>query len=311
MRLWLAGGRQRRAAGVADRDHRGLYDLAVLAALDPATGALETALTWRSPGPCDPDRVGHRFGAPSADGDGLVLCTERDVLRIRDGEVTERWTHPWMADLHHARSVDGRLVAVSTGADGVLGQDGMFRSVVGGSAPSEDLRCVERRDRAHPNHVAVALGRTWVTRGTLGDVLCLEDGRVVPIADVIVHDGWVEGDHAWFTAVDGRLLQVDLALGRVVRTLRLEADGDEPLGWCRGLAVCDGVAWVGFSRLRATRLRRNLAWVRGRLRGRPFATRRPTRVEGYRLADGRRIASFPVAAVGLDALFGVIAGTTP
>lgn len=284
MKLVLAGGRQGRTAGLADRDHRPLYDLAVLAELDPATLALRQVLT---------EPVGRRFGAPSIDGGDVVVCTEGEVLRVRGGAVVDRWTHPSMDDLHHAAVIDGRLLAVATGLDGVL--------------EGEELHPVG--DRVHPNYVFAANGRTWVTRGTAGDARCLDDGRTVPIASVVVHDGIPDGETAWFTAVDGRLVHVDLGSGRALRTLDLHQpdDGPEPLGWCRGLAIVDGVAWVGFTRIRATRVRRNLAWVRGRLRGVPIASRRPTRVVGFELATGRRVASVELAAVGIDALFGIAA----
>jgi hypothetical protein len=63
---------------------------------------------------------------------------------------------------------------------------------------------------------------------------------------------------------------------------------------------------VGFTRIRATRLRENLAWVRGRLRGRPVATRRPTRAVGVELGSGRVIAEVALAPAGLDAVFSII-----
>ncbi|MEZ4235681.1 MAG: hypothetical protein R3F59_05865 [Myxococcota bacterium] len=84
------------------------------------------------------------------------------------------------------------------------------------------------------------------------------------------------------------------------------ADGRAgPLGWCRGLCVAAGVAYVGFTRLRATRARRNVAWVSRKLRGTAGAARYPTRVEAWSLAEERRIGTWETAGVGLDAVFGL------
>jgi hypothetical protein len=77
------------------------------------------------------------------------------------------------------------------------------------------------------------------------------------------------------------------------------------MGWCRGLAISEGVAWVGFSRLRATPWRHHLAWMRGALRGWQVATHRPTHVVGVDLLTGDRICDWPVEASGLHAIFGV------
>ena len=162
----------------------------------------------------------------------------------------------------------------------------------------------------HPNVVFRVDGVLHATRGTRGDAVATGDlGRPWAIAPVVVHDGIVTGDGVWFTRVDGHLVLVDPATGQIAQSVALQrpGDGPEPLGWCRGLCISDGIAWVGFSRLRATRLRRHLAWARGRLRGRPIATRRPTRVEGFDLSTGERVASVPLAGVEIDALFGIVA----
>jgi hypothetical protein len=298
--VWVAGGRQARDAGVADRSHRALYDRGVLAGLDPHAMRLSPRL----------DRAGGRFGAPSADVDGLVLCTEREVLRLGpDGLVAT--THPWLADVHHAITDPDGAVAVSTAFDGVVFlPSGRFASVDGRGDPSGPAPA---RARTHPNHAFRVDGALWVTRGIAGDAVRVGAAERWVLAEETVHDGVVAGDGVWFTAVDGRLLRVDPESGRVTRTIDLRSadDGPEPLGWCRGLALLDGVAFVGFTRIRTTAWRARLAWTRGALRGKRVATRRPTRVDAYELATGRRIASVPTSEVGLDAIFGLVVGGGP
>lgn len=302
----MCGGRQARPAGLVDRSHRALYDQAVLAWLDPASFQLEPALAWRTPEAGA--GVGHRFGAASRDGDALVLCTEREVLRFAHRQVTAE-ARPWMADVHHALAHDGTIWAAATGLDAVHALDGRRWPVdPRARAAGDDARWTELpRARSHPNYLFAWDGTLWVTRGRRGDALAA-DGRGWKIADVVVHDGVVAEDGVWFTAVDGRLLRVDPRRGAVDRIIDLHRpeDGLEPLGWCRGLCLRDGLAFVGFTRLRSTTWRGRLAWTRGRLRGRPIATRRPSRIVVIELATGRRVAEVETSAVGLDAVFGLV-----
>lgn len=303
MKLVLAGGRQGRDAGAVDRDHRPLYDQATAVLLDPGAGALTPLLSWRTPDL--PAGLGHRFGAPSVDGATLVLCTEREVLWVR-GDEREATSDPRYNDLHHAAVIDGEVWVAATGVDGVLAGERFLPVLEGATLPPGDLRGRTLPDRAHPNHLLVHGGRVWVTRGTRGDVLPVDGGTPVVLADVVVHDGFPTADGAWFTGVDGRLVLADLDRGRVIRELRLDRGHAEPLGWCRGLWVGEGRAWVGFTRIRTTRLRGHLAWVRGRLRGRPVATRRPTRVVEVDLRDGAILREIVTEHVGLDAIFGLV-----
>ena len=103
------------------------------------------------------------------------------------------------------------------------------------------------------------------------------------------------------------LIAIDPASGRS-ESIDLDAieGGAEPLGWCRGLHLHGDTAFVGFTRIRATRWRSHLAWVRGRLGNKPVATRLPTRVVAYDLARRVRIGSWVVEDVGIDALFGIL-----
>ncbi|MCA9489585.1 MAG: hypothetical protein KC621_06665 [Myxococcales bacterium] len=307
LKLVVAGGRQGRAAGAVDRDHRPLYDQATAVVLDVGTGALTPLLTWRTPDL--PPGLGHRFGAASVDGATLVLCTEREVLRC-DGERTVASSDRRYNDLHHATVIDGQTWVAATGLDGVLAGERFVPVVEGAAVPDGDLRRRDLPDRVHPNHVLAHRGRIWVTRGTRGDVVPVDGGAPVALADVVVHDGFLTEAGAWFTGVDGRLVLADLERGCVIRELRLDRGELEPLGWCRGLWVGEETAWVGFTRIRTTRLRGHLAWVRGRLRGRPVATRRPTRVVEVDLRDGALLREIGTEDAGLHAIFGIVEAPT-
>lgn len=312
MTLWLAGGRQGRPAGATDRDHEPLYDEARLVAFDPTDLAVTPLLARRSPPEvCGgaPRGVGHVFKGLATDRDGAWVCTEREVLRLdRAGAAREVRSHPWLNDLHHAAPLGGRLHLAASGLDGVIrwGEPPEWVPLEGAPAPVGELRAARLKPhRAHPNHLWEAGGRAFVTLGVLGAVWPL-DGNPVRISDRVIHDGVPGPDGlVWLTAVDGRLLGFDPVRQRVVREVVLPAEGREPLGWCRGLRFVDGRAWVGFTRLRTTRSRAALAWARGALRGRPVATRRPTRIVAYELDPVRKIAEVPLEPYGLDALFAI------
>ncbi|HHO52357.1 MAG TPA: hypothetical protein ENK18_16170 [Deltaproteobacteria bacterium] len=307
MRLWIAGATQGRSASALARSHAALYTQAVLASLEVGSRppAVEVVLRHRGR-----HGLGHAFKGVSRAGDTLLLCTEGEVVVVRGDRILRTETHPWLNDVHHAAQIGDALHVVSTGTDAVI-VEGRFLPVIPGVAPpSSDVRSMDLRPhRAHPNHLFVVGGRPHVTRGLLGDAIALHDRATRwALADVVVHDGVVRSDGIWFTAVDGRLICVDPTAGRIVRTVALAPLGHRapPLGWCRGLAFVDGIAWVGFTRLRATWSRRNLAWARGLLRGRVVASPHPTRLVGYDLGAEAQIGEVLVEEIGLDAIFGLV-----
>jgi hypothetical protein len=168
--------------------------------------------------------------------------------------------------------------------------------------------------RAHPNFIFFIDGRPWVTRFNQRDAVPLEGANGRPPFDVGteegIHDGHVVGGELFFTTVSGCVVRFDLTTGRKT-TFDLnslsEPDEDRPLGWCRGvLPWGDGSqAWVGFTRLRYTTLRRNLSWIRHGFRETDHHRERPTRIALYdleRLALRRQI---DLEGVRMGAVFSI------
>lgn len=297
-----------RPAGVLDRDHEPLYGEALIVELDTVTGRLTRRMSWRTP---EFAGAGHCFKGASWDDDLLLVCSEREILEIdpEGWRVVRRWTHPWFNDVHHVARIDGRLHAVSTGLDALLVLDdaGEVRDAHAmGTRPLRaqvgvDYRAVSTKPHeVHPNHVFAFDGRAWVTRCLASDARVVAGTDTLAVGGGLVHDGHVAGDAVWFTTVDGELV----ALSRAGRR-RVRLDGGAS-GWCRGLWVNEDTAWVGFSRLRATRWRSGLARVRAVLRGRPRARGSPTRVSAHELSTGREVARFITEDVGLHAVFAVL-----
>jgi hypothetical protein len=300
--LWLAGGRQSRPAGITDRDHSPLYSEAVLARWERGRPP-EVVATYRSPPEVAGPAVGHVFKGLSRDGDRWLACTERELVWFDDsGKPVDRLDHPWFNDVHHAVRHQGRVRVAVTGLDGVLEpESGRWW---GPPIADRDWRRVDTRPHAvHPNHLFAHAGETWVTQFHAGEASSVTAGSALAVGAPRIHDGVVRDGRVWFTVVDGRLRGVSPADGTVDE---IRMPGEHPMGWCRGLAPVPGGWAVGFTRLRATRWRHNLAWLRGTLRGDRTVTDQPTRV--VVLEHGRVAEVLPVEALGLHALFAIEPG---
>jgi len=303
--LTLAGAHQHRPASVTDRDHEPLYDQGLLLQLSAATRPPRVLGTYR----VDDALPGHALKGIARSGGGWLACTERELLWVDEaGEVARRWTHPLLNDVHHALEHDGTLWVASTGADAVLEvRDGEVARVhaLGGPLPDGDLRTRSLKPhQVHPNHLFAWDGEVWVTCLHPGHARALRSGRRLEVDDERIHDGVVHAGRVWFTTVDGRVVITDGHHRDVIDLNTLDA-GDGPLGWCRGLVVDGERMWVGFTRLRATRWRHHLAWVRGRLRGRVEVTRRPTRVVEIDLTACALAHEVDLEPHGVHAVFGL------
>jgi hypothetical protein len=149
-----------------------------------------------------------------------------------------------------------------------------------------------------------------VTRFEQRDAVAVDpsrNGHRAPFAVGIqgIHDGHVAGDRLVFTSVDGHVVRFDTATGERrdfdLNSLKKPGD-DRPLGWCRGV-LTDGDArraWVGFSRIRETKLRQNLSWIRN-----GFRERLPTRISLYDLERPALLREINLERAGLNAIFSI------
>lgn len=323
-RYLLTGGRQR-PTRLKRLEEWNAFERALVLELDSDTGRLRTLMEYTSPAAhCPAVDPSILFKSASWDGDRLLLCTQTEVLITTprpDGTLAiERViSHPWFNDVHHVARIGGRLHVVSTGLDAVLVLDGdevVEVHGVTGESPwtrfdrATDYRRVEttKPHRAHPNYVFEAEGARWVTRFEPRDAAGLDgEAPTERIADRPIHDGVLVDGLLWFTVVSGQVVTVDPATRRVVRRYdldRVPRANPAPLGWCRGIHVEPGRALVGFSRLRPTSLKQNLAWLRTPLHLPPEPA--PCRVVAYDLAAGREIAAWHLEDAGLSAVFSIL-----
>ena len=319
--IWVVGGEQKLT--FLDQNEWNKFRAAVVVRADPATGELARVLEYQSPPEHVPDdRPSHVFKAATVEGDSMWLCTQTEVLEcgLPGFEIRRVISLPCFNDLHHvAPGPDGTLFVAVTGLDAVAevtreGELLRLTDVLGGDVWQRFDRNTDYRKipttkphRSHPNYIFFLDGRPWVTRFEQRDAVAVDPsgnshGGPFSVGIQGIHDGHVVGNRLIFTAVDGHVVIFDLRTGEK-RILDLN-DGEQPLGWCRGL-LTDGEArqgWVGFSRIRHTKLRQNLSWVRHGFREQP---RLPTRISLYDLERGALLRQIDLEPANLNAVFSI------
>ena len=322
-KYFITGGRQR-PSSLLSRAEWFAYEKAVLIELDTDTGRSRPVLAYESPAGRRPAaKPSFVFKAGAWDGDHLLLCTQTEALWVdpESFEVTGTVSHPWLNDVHHVDVFDGGIHFANTGLDCliVLEPDGALRRC--DPAQDEDLWARFDKDidyrtvpttkphKSHPNYVFRTKHGVWLNRSLDKDAVCMDDrSRVIDLtAPGVPHDGIVRPDGVWFTTTEGHLLQCDPDAAKVVRNIELGTlDPDAaPTRWCRGLHFQDDLAYVGFSRLRPTKARANLSWVKRSLGFKDTATHN-SRVTAYDLKAGKLVGSWDMEEHGLNAVFSIL-----
>lgn len=303
-----------------------LYKTAVVVRAE--NGVLTRVLEYQSPPEhCPDDTPCIVFKAGTVHGSTAYLCTQTEVLicDFPSFAIRRVISHPCFNDVHHvAPAADGRLFVAVTGLDAVaeLAPDGALLrivSVLGGSVWDRFSQNVDYRKigttkphRSHPNYVFFLDGEPWVTRFQQRDAVPLDgqaqDRAPFAVAAEGIHDGYVEGDSLYFTAVDGLIVRFNLASGERslidLNTIRHPQEAG-PLGWCRGLLTEGDQAWIGFSRIRYTELRQNIDWARRGFKKADRLPPRPTRIARYDLARKSLMEEIDLEPAGLNAVFSI------
>ncbi len=160
--------------------------------------------------------------------------------------------------------------------------------------------------RAHPNYVFYVGEEIWATRFQQKDAVCVANpSRRIAIGGEHIHDGVLHDGLLYFTRVDGQVVVANPATLRVEGLINLNSMADEStlLGWCRGILFEDSLAWIGFTRIRPTRFREAVSWVR-----QGFQRALPTHVACYDLVRRRCLAEVDLETHGLNAVFSIFLG---
>jgi hypothetical protein len=319
-KFYVIGGQQRllRPLHAMSQDWEG-YEKAKVLEVEPDRRLVEPRLEYVSPADvCAREDSPIHFQAGTMQDGRLYLCTHTEVLvyEVPSWKQVAHVSHPYFNDVHHVRpSPAGNLLVANAGLEmvielttegevvrlwNVLGEDPWERF-----SPEQDYRKVfsTKPHRSHPNYVFCLGDEIWVTRFHQGDAVCLTiPGRRVHISDQRIHDGLLHDGHIYFTTVDARVVVVNavtLRVDEVVDLNLMHPEGTLP-GWCRGIVVDGSHLWVGFSRIRPTKVRENVSWV---LRG--FKRTLGTHLAGYDLSRQTCIAEVDLEPFGLNAIFSV------
>jgi hypothetical protein len=328
-RLYVVGGREARPGPRMGGLHR--YDRGVILRVDVRRRRASVAFEYVSPPAARATDGAFTVFKAGTLVDGLLYaCTETEVLILETAQfrTVGYVTLPWFNDVHHVRPTRrGTLMVASTGLDTVLEVSGdgtvLNRwSVLGPewrgdySAGVDYRRVVTTTTRSsHPNYVFLIDDEPWVTRFRQRDAVCLVDrSHRIDIGGHGPHDGVVWRNRVYFTTVEGRIVVADTGSGRVVEAIDLNEipNGWDPrleLGWCRALHVVDERhVVVGFTRLRSTKLRANVRWVKHSLGMRDSIGAAPTRIALYDIRQGQLHWELPLEDAGLHAVFSIHAG---
>lgn len=323
-RLLVSGGIQRSDAELMNSVSGTHYHRGRLVEVDLEAGSERVLLDYETPAGARPEqKPGIRFTGMTLDNGRLYLCTGTEIMihSWPGMELLQYATHPHFHDIHHAAPVNGEIVVTLTGLDAVAFLNAAtlepVRYVNTASVPlwerfdpSRDWRMVHSTQphEAHPNFIFELDGAPWVTRGNRSDAMCLEDPALtVSLGEQCVHDGICWGDCICFTSVDGTLIVYDVARRQIMDVIDLktvERTGT-PLGWCRGLCIEDGVAYVGYTTLRTTRWKGNVEVFLNQKTG-EYKQVLPSRVCAYDLTRREKLSEFVFPRDSIGAVFGVV-----
>lgn len=325
--LYLLGGRQRKLL-FKNEDESHLYEAALILLLDTVAGTTILQMEYKSPSEARASEdSSHVFKSATLVGNIFYTCTSTEVLIFkmpgfnRVGYVSL----PCFNDLHHITPTpDGNLLVANTGLDmvvrftpggqileqwNVLGEDPWARF-----SKNVDYRKVDstKPHHSHPNSVFQLGEEVWVTRFSQRDAICLTSpGKSIRIDVQRPHDGLVCGDSIYFTTVDGRIVIADRARLEVKQIVDLneihKADDrrDALLGWCRGVLPLDERRfWVGFTRVRKTKFKENVLWIKHAFK----EIERPTHIALYDIAEGKCLQEIDIEQYGMSVIFGIYNG---
>jgi len=321
--LYLLGARQR-TLFFKDRDEPYLYENALVLNLDTNTGQVTTCVEYKSPAEARASEFSSNiFKSGTLVGNKLYACTSTEVM-IFEVPTFRRLSYvslPIFNDVHHVTpSQDGHLLAASTGLDLVVkfthsGEILREWSVLGEDPWATFSRSIDYRKvdstkphKSHPNFVFEMDGEVWVTRFMQRDAICLtKPENKIEIGVQSPHDGLIVDDRIYFTTVDGRIIIVNRhtrQVDEIVDLKQMNGSATTLLGWCRGLLTADHrYVWIGFTRVRKTKFKENILWVKNMFRD--GVASKPTHIALYDIVRKECLQEFNLEDHGMNIIFSI------
>jgi hypothetical protein len=319
MNTILVGGGQFRSTVFQKLEEWESCKRAMLVEIDPVTNASRACIEYDSPKETAPDELpAILFKSTTVRDNKLYACTSTEVLvyDLPSFRLATYISLPFFNDLHHVfPTAQGTLLVMVTGLDivaevSLAGEFIRHFDVMGQDTWSLFSRTTDYRKipttkphRAHANHIFLLGDEIWVTRFHQRDAISLRDPqRKIEIGIQRPHDGFLFQDSLYFTTVDGHVVIANpktLKIDRIIDLNDLSGTSGTTLGWCRGLLpVDDRFLWVGFSRVRPTKFRENLSWVRQQKRN-----HRPSHIALYDLQSGSCLTEIETEPHGIGVVF--------
>jgi hypothetical protein len=291
---------------------------AMIVEVDPVSKTSHSCVEYESPREVAADELpAILFKSATLRDDKLYICTSTEVMiyELPSFRLATYISLPCFNDLHHVYPTpQGTLLVMITGLDIVaeVTLDGRFLrhwDVMGEDTWSiyskdTDYRKISttKPHRAHANHIFLLQDEIWVTRFHQRDAISLSvPQRKIEIGIQRPHDGFLFQDLLYFTTVDGHVVvanPVTLKIERIHDLNHMSNPSGESLGWCRGLLPLDErFLWVGFTRVRPTKFRENLNWVRQK------PVHRPSHIALYDLQTGSCLEVVETEPHGIGVVF--------
>jgi len=318
--LYIVGGRQRSDRSLLDNSDS-WYGYGTGVVLQVTGAGVTSVHEYVSPPGTHGPEDAILFKCASRSGDSLLCCTQTEVIEFGVPGFEERnyISLPIFNDVHHVvRTPRGTLLVAVSGLELVveISTDGSILrewNVAGHDTwavhdPDVDYRqgVSTKPHVSHPNHLFFIGDEAFATRFENRDAISLDHPqRRIDVGGERIHDGLVVGDRLLFSSVDSHVIEFETATLREVARHQLKRSGSQGssvvLGWCRGLYVDDEHCWVGFSRIRPTKLRQTVSWIRA-----GGAEQAPTRIARYRRRDWVCDAEIDLEPFGLNAVFSIL-----
>lgn len=264
----------------------------------------------------------NRFTSGSIAGDALWVGTPTEVLKLSLGTFAkdQAFSCRHFNDIHHVvPGAGGVIYTVNTGLDMVL-RHTMDGSVVEALSASEDdpwarfdtltdyrLIGSTKPHLYHPNYLSVTESGLWLTRFETKDAVNLRDkSQKIDISVGAPHDGLLHNGELIYTTINGFLVFANPYSTKVTKVIDLnEIEGTgRPLGWCRGIAVVDEFAFVGYTRLRRTKAEENLRWLGSHIK--KLDVTPPARIVQYDIARKTKVREILIPEGYTDVIFSIL-----
>jgi hypothetical protein len=262
-----------------------------------------------------------RYTSATIKDDYIYLCTPTQVCihRLSDMELIKIINHKWFNDVHHVNIHEGNILVANTGLDSIIifDEEYKFKNIIS----TNDVEVWSKFDKAtdyrqiastkphvnHPNFVFTTGSDIWATRFHNKDALNLNNRKeVIDIGVGKPHDGHVIGDKIYFTTINGWIVIADSISKKILNRIDLnEIDKrNRPLGWCRSLSLVNDYLYVGFTRLRRTKMEDNLRWIKEKFTGNMEPL--PSRIAKYDLKNRQLVDEYVVPEGYTDLIFSII-----